>query len=958
MESVAAVGVAAAAVQFFGVVVKATALCREIRDNAESATDNNRGLEASPTPLVRRRVTEWANKCQRESDELLRLLEEVRGVGRTSSMARNLFRAIKNQRRIEKLERSLQTKKEALHDIIQHDTWRLAGDQKRELRTILEGLTRINLTTGDIIKESTTQITTRLDQTETSVNKHFIQAERSASRRHEEVTGHIQSYHEESKAAENSREFLRSLFFPEILERQSYIKGVALGTLEWIFDHTKAYPSTDNHYILDQEQSTLDQQGNPLKEKEYYRSASGRPWNDLPAWLRNGNGVYWINGKAGSGKSTLMAHIVEDPRTKAALDIWCGVEEKHILSYFFWRAGTMMQKSVVGLLRSLLYQICGKQTNHIEALMARLGIKPSMLHTWTEKSLKMAFHEVVNIATKSKFCIFVDGLDEFAGDYAELVELLFELQDHENVKFCISSRPEIQLSNRLSSCKTLRLQDLNLSDLRQYAWLKLSGTHFNPYVGEKQLHVRLAEMAEGVFLWVVLVVQSVMRGIEAGDDDDTLLERIKVLPQDLDDLFSSMLRRIDKYHRTSLAFYLQTLIIAEDYLPKDAFHEILAVATLTASRAPDSLQSMTLFEVACKQTESQVSAQSLGLLEIHELAGERDGPSGIRSDYGTKDRGDVLDEAKWSSEHVWLRVKNPTTFPRERQTCTVEYPKILKYEQRRIAWMHRCAYDFVHDPDNAKDLHLLQSSPAHVLAKLYGGFTALILSAPSSVAWDDCYKFYKSLTEHRLQWILQIMSKLWKPYTTVTREATDNLRLAITKLDPREMIKDACYWKDLESFLPGWTFWSQCMDACYWEYLLERPKNWNTAFYGLLLYRAVDTCDEGVYKMKRVMQCFGDAIPDPEKDPVCLSPEARLVWLISNYEDGFNSRDLPPNTRRGRRTISSHFLRDCTSMIPSRLGRQLSIDQETRSQWYDAIGKSEWFIEITSDNPVDSVLTA
>lgn len=35
----------------------------------------------------------------------------------------------------------------------------------------------------------------------------------------------------------------------------------------------------------------------------------GKPWADFPEWLSLGTGIYWINGKAASGKSTLMKYV-------------------------------------------------------------------------------------------------------------------------------------------------------------------------------------------------------------------------------------------------------------------------------------------------------------------------------------------------------------------------------------------------------------------------------------------------------------------------------------------------------------------------------------------------------------------------------------------------------------------------------------------------------------------------
>ena len=74
-------------------------------------------------------------------------------------------------------------------------------------------------------------------------------------------------------------------------------------------------------------------------------------------WLETGKGIYWINGKAGSGKSTLMNYICAEPRTQDALEIWAQPYRLVVPTFFFWSAGSELQKTTVGLLRSLLYQI-------------------------------------------------------------------------------------------------------------------------------------------------------------------------------------------------------------------------------------------------------------------------------------------------------------------------------------------------------------------------------------------------------------------------------------------------------------------------------------------------------------------------------------------------------------------------------------------------------------------------
>lgn len=42
------------------------------------------------------------------------------------------------------------------------------------------------------------------------------------------------------------------------------------------------------------------------------------------AWLRDGDGIFYISGKLGSGKSTLMKYLSDHTRTKEHLREWAG----------------------------------------------------------------------------------------------------------------------------------------------------------------------------------------------------------------------------------------------------------------------------------------------------------------------------------------------------------------------------------------------------------------------------------------------------------------------------------------------------------------------------------------------------------------------------------------------------------------------------------------------------------
>ena len=215
---------------------------------------------------------------------------------------------------------------------------------------------------------------------------------------------------------------LDSLSFPDMDQRRINIKNASPGTLDWLYD----------------------MQSNP----------TARPWAHFGMWLRKDSSVYWVSGKAASEKSTLMAHIVDDQRTYDGLREWSPGFELYVLSFYFWRPGSALQSSNVGLLRSLLHQICVFFPAVIDKIL-----KPKSI--WTEKSLTTGILNALGMIKRAKFCLFIDGLDEYDGDYDDLLDLLFQLQQLDCIKCCVSSRPETNLRSRLKACDQLRLEDWN-----------------------------------------------------------------------------------------------------------------------------------------------------------------------------------------------------------------------------------------------------------------------------------------------------------------------------------------------------------------------------------------------------------------------------------------------------------------------------------------------------------------
>lgn len=85
-----------------------------------------------------------------------------------------------------------------------------------------------------------------------------------------------------------------------------------------------------------------------------------KPWSNFAEWLQRDDVIFWIAGKAGSGKSTLMKYLYDNPKTQEDLFSWSKNTALIMSAFFFWKTSTSMQKEQIGLLQSLLHEALGQ----------------------------------------------------------------------------------------------------------------------------------------------------------------------------------------------------------------------------------------------------------------------------------------------------------------------------------------------------------------------------------------------------------------------------------------------------------------------------------------------------------------------------------------------------------------------------------------------------------------------
>ncbi|KAL9090546.1 MAG: hypothetical protein Q9165_005307 [Trypethelium subeluteriae] len=388
-----------------------------------------------------------------------------------------------------------------------------------------------------------------------------------------------------------ARKILDSLSFPVIHVREEEIAEAHKSTFEWTF--------SQKHFV---------------------------------DFLKHESGHFWISGKAGSGKSTLMKFLYRHERTEEALRCWVNPERLVMASFYFWNAGSALQKSQEGLLRSILLEILRSRRHLIPVAFptlcqAYLSKREIDLVSLRFTELRSALHRLLLelVERDFKICLFVDGMDEFEGDHLKICSWFHELAALPRVKLVVSSRPLNIFTIHFAKYPNIRLQDLTRQDIETYVSDNLVNNSAMTHLGAssrtkaEKFIKEIADRAEGVFLWVILSVRSLLDGLYDGDGLQELQERLDALPQELHKLYHHMLRDLTLVYRDQAAKMFLVLLnskiqrISVSVLQLYYACEMNLESTIQAPGSPLSIEER---ELLYKEMDKRIKSRSRGLLEV------------------------------------------------------------------------------------------------------------------------------------------------------------------------------------------------------------------------------------------------------------------------------------------------------------------------------------------------------
>ncbi|KAI1325757.1 hypothetical protein F5Y16DRAFT_422566 [Xylariaceae sp. FL0255] len=386
---------------------------------------------------------------------------------------------------------------------------------------------------------------------------------------------------------------LDSLKFDSMYAREANVSAAHSKTFEWLFDDTCVF----------------------------YKWLSAKS-----------TGSFWVSGKPGSGKSTLMKFVTRHKTCETVLQERAKDEQLITASFYFWSAGTPMQRSRQGLLQTVLVQIMRACPLLIPIIApdrwaGALSNTASDPWTWDE-ALATLIRFIHQKDVKCSTCLFIDGLDEFDGDYADLVKVFSEIPRSSNMKVCLASRPYNMFADAYgrSRDRMIRLQDLTRPDIRQYVNEEFA-THasFSSISIQTEQYDALVEeivnKAEGVFLWVYLVVRSLKDGLTNEDTVSELRQRLKVLPSGLSEYFTHILSSVDHFYLedTSKVFHMATS--ARYPLPPGVLSVLDDEDSEICLRVDTKCVTLQEYRARVQTIEKRLNARCKGLLELRETPG-------------------------------------------------------------------------------------------------------------------------------------------------------------------------------------------------------------------------------------------------------------------------------------------------------------------------------------------------
>ncbi|KAK3942679.1 hypothetical protein QBC46DRAFT_447659 [Diplogelasinospora grovesii] len=302
--------------------------------------------------------------------------------------------------------------------------------------------------------------------------------------------------------------------------------------------------------------------------------------------VQHHQGLICIRGNPGSGKSTVMKAACRH----AAMELGPQV---CVAGHFFNAKGSELEKTTLGFLRSLLHQLLkssvAQQDRFFEVHKDKFqpfSESPDGDVVWYRDELESYLRETIKTGGMQRTIIFVDALDECANNYRGLSYYLRELT---SLAYTAGVPLDICIS------------------YRQFPVISLADC--------PEIVIPGVEKSSGIFLWVVLVVDMLLKDRDEGRSMRQLEMRLESVPRGLQTLFRELLLSAEE-DRAMMTRLFQWAALSIQPLRLREWQHIFA---FLRGKSPSSLEEWYQspeYVGDFDQLEKQIRSCSRGLLEV------------------------------------------------------------------------------------------------------------------------------------------------------------------------------------------------------------------------------------------------------------------------------------------------------------------------------------------------------
>jgi ankyrin repeat protein len=243
-----------------------------------------------------------------------------------------------------------------------------------------------------------------------------------------------------------------------------------------------------------------------------------------------------------------------------------------IAAFFFNARGSRLEKSPLGLFRSVLHQILQRDHQLLTEMLQnfqekeRTQGKSGGQWEWHLGELQHFFKLAFTKPNRHRTMMFVDALDEC--DERCIRDLVHYFRSVTDFAYAAGSDLNICLASRhypaitVQRCPEITVQCGNKADIVRYVNVKL---HDSSQVDSttSSLAAQVVRKASGIFLWVVLVVEMLIEMIDDGKTAKDMEDILNDVPVDLEELFSDLFRTLKPNERPKAVKLLQWVLLAE-----------------------------------------------------------------------------------------------------------------------------------------------------------------------------------------------------------------------------------------------------------------------------------------------------------------------------------------------------------------------------------------------------------